>query len=1056
MADSKQLDTYNYIPFNTVVVDAWERLPSTVKMYLNYIANEKEDITDKNVDKYFTKEELSKIAELAEKTENLAREGKIDVRLGQEGDRKGQVIDEGKQGRLLNYTDRLTDELISRYSKVNIPGLLPPGKTFKDLTVEERDEFVENPKVQKEARKIKDKEIPFVSPLIDILKAPALYNIKNTLGKFYYGPPNLAGERQITDKYDWHRGKGKGSRGEALRLFFSDPKDRSLMKWIGETVASNVDRSNPPKIDITVPPPYKDGGWNFNPRTGEYLYSDDQRSPSQNVGTPDPGQGGDFSTTEDEGYTSLDIGYRGGGQISQGLDNLYMNKRNEPKEKLYHMMGFQDRQYGGGLDDAYMTLSERRRRSSAFADPDATSAFANGGLPTIYRDVGGGIGDDYALAAAEYEAAHGSTDPGNVDPNEGLYDSTPELAFGAGQYVPPQKGDPAQGNEPLGYTNPLPTPFRSTNPNYLRYEAQQKINRETQGRTPEEIAAGAGNPFEPNMPYFTGPSSIDVQNFIVRQKAEADLAKAYAAKDQAIADIPDPTNPVEVHFAKIGALGREAHKKGDPDAVNYSNSILFEAAKMPGGIKDVLDAAHRGEYGQKAANLEIPQEVLNQISRKAEDVNVAKGLSLESIYRRRSGGGLPMVYRREGGGEFDEYEDESISLTTEELTPAATGPTGEDIDLYTGGWSVANVDKEGNISDEESANLAVIDPATGKAQIQLGGPDLVAGTFREPGIFDRFFGTKTDKRGQIFDKDEDTLIGMDPNYYKKRLNKEGYTQVEYTFLNDLISKGYDINQAENILAQTMATPGGIQGMRDAFYGGYSYGGPAGTLQDLLERGTMKSLGIEDILKKDLERRAEDKYRKSISSEEYPTEQEVSESFLERIGLGGIADKLIEILSIQGEMSPKTVTAIKEILPERAKFTPSGFEGTAMDLTIPLIGKGLASMTDTGKTVGTIEIGDLTFNLNMTKDGGRLSLDTSSINTFDEGNEDIRPIRRKKDTEKTTEDKKETTKKTSTSPSLRKKHIEDIKSYMSYTGKSVSESKKDLNITDVSITEEDFT
>ena len=35
-----------------VVVDAWERLPSTVKMYLNYIANEKEDITDKNVDKY--------------------------------------------------------------------------------------------------------------------------------------------------------------------------------------------------------------------------------------------------------------------------------------------------------------------------------------------------------------------------------------------------------------------------------------------------------------------------------------------------------------------------------------------------------------------------------------------------------------------------------------------------------------------------------------------------------------------------------------------------------------------------------------------------------------------------------------------------------------------------------------------------------------------------------------------------------------------------------------------------------------------------------------------
>ena len=48
-------------------------------------------------------------------------------------------------------------------------------------------------------------------------------------------------------------------------------------------------------------------------------------------------------------------------------------------------------QYGGGLDDAYMN----RRRSSAFAAPDATSAFASpmsqGGLPTIYREAGGGL-----------------------------------------------------------------------------------------------------------------------------------------------------------------------------------------------------------------------------------------------------------------------------------------------------------------------------------------------------------------------------------------------------------------------------------------------------------------------------------------------------------------------------------------------------------------------------------------------------------------------------------------------------------------------------------------
>ena len=65
-----------------------------------------------------------------------------------------------------------------------------------------------------------------------------------------------------------------------------------------------------------------------------------------------------------------------------------MNKR-DSKQKLHNMMGFQSRQYGGGLDDAYMN----RRRSSAFAAPDATSAFASpmskDGLPTIYREQGG-------------------------------------------------------------------------------------------------------------------------------------------------------------------------------------------------------------------------------------------------------------------------------------------------------------------------------------------------------------------------------------------------------------------------------------------------------------------------------------------------------------------------------------------------------------------------------------------------------------------------------------------------------------------------------------------
>ena len=80
-----------------------------------------------------------------------------------------------------------------------------------------------------------------------------------------------------------------------------------------------------------------------------------------------------------------------GGQVLEGLDREYMRQRNS-KEKVEGMMGIlpiQPRQYGGGLDDAYMN------RRSAFAAPDANSAFASpmgrGDLPTMYRQEGGDI-----------------------------------------------------------------------------------------------------------------------------------------------------------------------------------------------------------------------------------------------------------------------------------------------------------------------------------------------------------------------------------------------------------------------------------------------------------------------------------------------------------------------------------------------------------------------------------------------------------------------------------------------------------------------------------------
>ena len=170
-----------------------------------------------------------------------------------------------------------------------------------------------------------------------------------------------------------------------------------------------------------------------------WMSSNDNRGhlpPSQNVPggrvdvdlrAIDEAMDGMPDATEDPGYYNEDIDLRRGGQVSSGLNNLYMNKKNDSKSKLYNMMGLQERQYGGGLDDAYMN----RRRSNAFADPNATSAFASpisqGGLPTIYRASGSGISDEDLASLAEFDQADadaGAASLADDAPNYATVDET--------------------------------------------------------------------------------------------------------------------------------------------------------------------------------------------------------------------------------------------------------------------------------------------------------------------------------------------------------------------------------------------------------------------------------------------------------------------------------------------------------------------------------------------------------------------------------------------------------------------------------------------------------
>ena len=310
---------------------------------------------------------------------------------------------------------------------------------------------------------------------------------------------------------------------------------------------------------------------------------------------------------------------------------------NTAKQKLFELlsdmtgMSTIPMEYGGGLDAAYMSLSDRR--SNAFADPNANTAFdsptSRNGLPIINRFYGGDVYSNEQLAEAE-----GMT--------------VSELDAGAGQVQQPTEDrsipDPlaSEGaSEPQLSISPFPI---GLDPRQAQVIGQVKT--EARGMTPQESAVGAGayDPYSAlDQPYFSSPSSPDVQNFISRQQAEEALAKAEYDRDKQEADKPDPNNAVQMYLSKIAQLGREAVSKNDPNAVALSNNILFEAAEQPGGLQSITNAAAKGEYGKVARGIEPPQD----------------GVAMDTRYTvsKKTGGSLPTIYREAGGGGFqDEAE----------------------------------------------------------------------------------------------------------------------------------------------------------------------------------------------------------------------------------------------------------------------------------------------------------------------------------------------------------------------------------------------------------------
>ena len=89
--------------------------------------------------------------------------------------------------------------------------------------------------------------------------------------------------------------------------------------------------------------------------------------------------------------------------------------------------------------------------------------------------------------------------------------------------------------------------------------------------------------------------------------------------------------------------------------------------------------------------------------------------------------------------------------------------------------------------------------------------------------------------------------GMDQTHaqHQARFNKEGFDPWETAYLNAQIAQGKSVAEAQSALSSALASGKGMA-LQEAFNTGYSYGGPAGTLQGMFED---IALGYTNQLKK---------------------------------------------------------------------------------------------------------------------------------------------------------------------------------------------------------------
>ena len=455
-------------------------------------------------------------------------------------------------------------------------------------------------------------------------------------------------------------------------------------------------------------------------------------------------------------------------------------------------------------------------------------------------------------------------------------------------------------------------------------------------------------------------------------------------------------------------------------------------------LNDKMNPLQASQFGGSLSNDDTVSEVVDKANKVFFDSPVKdyKGFPNDPLtsYNKKSGGGLPTIYR-ENGGDMDFMS----TYTQEDIDEAMAGPTddglgdvlGDDgnFDSVTGMPTVTTTTTPIDLSGVETYGGPVYD---NRGNIIAGG-----GTFDPDRPFDTGGGPQPWRKGT------DPLglyYGLGSLPVNIPTTKEG-AQALGPWL-DLVGG--------DELREVMARPQGVAKLQAAMKEGKVNQEEFDRIAEQTITLALGATGPGFITYTD-----DEWYGKNGIDPDAPRKEIRDER--------DIIDKFKGLVTITGELDKNKVEEMNKTLNLMggAKFEPhSGLMRGIVEGLVPTPFTVLTNIFGTGeKSVGTITFpSGKTFEVG---DKGSITAD-KDLPEFDYGPDPIpkKPVPKKKKKkilpEEEEEEKKSTPKNNINSPRMKDSNIERLKTYMSLTGKDLSDSKQDLAITDISITEEDFT